>query len=128
MVIKVEEMTNYYKLYNLSSSNYACLVVCLSYESIFSYIEELQAELEAKDIQKGAVLIDQLLISGNGKNRFLSIELENGKFSYTTAKNVDVEQYYHQLTSSELMRNQALLKNSILTPRQISMISRGCAI
>jgi hypothetical protein len=128
MVIKVKALTNYYKMYILSSGNYACLVVCLSYESMFSYIEELQAELGAKGIKKGEILIDQLLISGNGKNRFLSIEVENGYFLYTTAKNVIVDQYYHQLTSSELMRNQVLLENSILTPKQISMISRGCAI
>lgn len=128
MVIKVKDVTNYYKLYTLSSSNYACLVVCLSYESIFNYVEELQAELESKGIQEGQILIDQLLISGNGKNRFLSMKIENGNFVYTSAQNVDAEQHYHQLTSSELMRNQKLLENSILTPKQVSMISRGCVI
>jgi len=128
MVNKLIDLTNNYKIFVLSSDNYACLVVCLSYESIFNYIGELQAELKAKNILNGKILIDQLLISGNGRNRFLTLEIENGDLIYTSAQNVNAEHYYHQLTSSELKRNQKLLENSILTPIQISMISRGCVI
>lgn len=118
----------YYKIYNLSSGSYDCLVVCLSYESIFSYIDILQSELNSKGIRDANVLIDQLLIAGNGKNRFLSLKMENGNLVYTSAKNVEADHYYHQLTSSELKRNKVLLDNSILSPKQISMISRGCVI
>jgi len=124
----MEKMTNYYKIYTLSSGSYSCLVVCLSYESIFSYINALQNDLKHKGIENANILIDQLLISGNGKNRFLSIMFENGAFVHASAKNVETDQYYHQLTSSELKRNRRLLENSILTPKQISMISRGCVV
>lgn len=124
----MKEMINYYKIYNLSDSSFDCLIVCLSYESIFSYIDILQNELNSKGIHDGNILIDQLLITGNRKNRFLSIKIENSYFVYTSAKNLEVDYYYHQLTSSELKRNQLLLENSILSSKQISMISRGCVI
>lgn len=124
----MKSMINYYKIYNLSSGSYDCFVICLSYESIFSYIDILQNELNSKGIHNGNILIDQLLIAGNGKNRFLSLKIKNGNFVYTSAKNVTVCHYYHQLTSSELKRNKTLLNNSILSLKQISMISRGCVI
>lgn len=124
----MKDTNNYYKIYNLSSGSYDCFVVCLSYESIFSYIDILQKELNHKGILNGNILIDQLLIAGNDKNRFLSIDIENGNFVYTSSKNVEADHYYHQLTSSELKRNQTLLYHSILSPRQISMILRGCVI
>ena len=124
----MQNINNYYKIYNISSSNYDCLVVCLSFESIFSYIDILQNELKNKGIQNGNVLIDQLLIAGNGKNRFLSLKIENSLFNYTSAKNVEVDHYYHKLTSSTLKTNKKLLENSILSPKQVSMISKGCVI
>lgn len=124
----MKDMVNYYKIYYLSSGSYDCLVVCLSYESIFSYINMLQNELSSKGIYNGNILIDQLLITGNRINRFLSIKVEDGNFVYTSAQNVEADHYYHQLTSSELKRNKTLLNNSILSPKQISMLSRGCVI
>ena len=124
----MEDMTNYYKTYYLSSGIYSCMVICLSYESIYSYIDSLQKELNRKGIRKGNVLIDQLLITGNGKNRFLSLCIDNGNFVFTSAQNVNADYYYHQLTSSELKRNKHLLYNSILTSRQVSMILKGCVI
>lgn len=119
---------NYYKIYSLSASNYSCLVVCLSYESVFSFIDMLQDELNDTGIHNGDILIDQLLITGNSKNRFLSITIENGNFLYTSAKNIEVDHYYHQLTSTELQGNQTILNSSILSPKQISMITRGCVV
>ncbi|WP_286934697.1 MULTISPECIES: type II toxin-antitoxin system RnlB family antitoxin [Aminobacterium] len=124
----MENAINYYKTYYLSSGVYDCLVVCLSYESIFTYIDALQDELNSKGIRKGKVLIDQLLISGNGKNRFLSINIDDGTFVLTSAQNVRADHFYHQLTSSELKRDKGLLDNSILSPKQISLILAGCVI
>lgn len=124
----MEDLINYYKTYYLSSGSYDCLVVCLSYESIFSYIDTMQSEFRNSGIQKGKVLIDQLLIAGNGRNRFLSIDIDNSNFILTSAKNVEADRFYHQLTSSELNKNIKLLENSILSSKQISMIARGCVI
>lgn len=102
MVSAMKDLSNHYKLHILSSGDYECLVVCLSYESIFSYMNELKADMRKHNIKKGNILFDQLLICGNGKNRFLSVEIEDGDILQATAKNVVADQYYHELTASEL--------------------------
>ena len=124
----MKDMIEYYKIYYLSSGSYDCLIICLSYESIFNYIDDLQNDLCIKGIINGNILIDQLLISGNGKNRFLSIKIKNGFFDLTSANNVEADHYYHQLTSFELKRDKALLDHSILSSKQIAMILGGCII
>lgn len=124
----MEAKKDYYNIYKSSLGSYDCFVICLSYESIYSYISTLQNELSNNIDHKGNVLIDQLLITGNKNNRFLSLTFNNGSFVFTSAKNVDAEYYYHQITSAVLKRDETLLNNSILSKKQISMILRGCVI
>jgi hypothetical protein len=92
------------------------------------YLEVLQTELQSKGILDGDILIDQLMITGNNKNRFLSLRMSDGIIDLSSARNVNVEQLYHQLTSSELRENAPLLKNSVLSSKQISMILGGCVV
>lgn len=125
---KMRVMNRYFKLYNLNADEYDCMVVCLTYESLFSYIDMLQKAICDSGVSEGIVLIDQLLISGNSKNRFLEMKYSNGIFDYTSAKNTEVNKKYHQLTSYELKNNESLLKNSILSKRQIALIKKGCII
>ena len=125
MMIK---MKKYFKIFCLNADHYDCMVLCLSYESIFSYMDSLQKEISRSGISDGMILIDQLLISGNGNNRFLSMKFSNGTFDYTSAKNMDVEKKYHQITSIELKNNDKILENSILSDHQISLIKKGCTI
>ncbi len=124
----MSEKRKYYSLYTLSSGKYDCMVVCLSYESIFSYVADVQKQIYKKGITNGVILFDQLLISGNGENRFLSIKFQNGSFDYMSAKNVEADDIYHQLTSSELRKNEDILKQSILSEKQKVLITKGCTI
>lgn len=121
-------MNKFFKIYNLNADLYDCMVVCLTYESIFSYIDALQKAISDSGVKNGTVLIDQLLISGNGKNRFLTIKYSNGSFDYTSAKNTEANIKYHQITSYELKNDESLLENSILSNNQISLIKKGCVI
>ena len=124
----MDKFYDYYKTHYLSSGNYDCLVTCLSYESVFTFIDNLKNEFYDKKLQNGNILIDQLLITGNGKNRFLELNINDGDFVLTSAKNVNADHFYRQLTSSELKKNKSLLDHSILSSRQISMVLRGCVI
>jgi len=63
-----------YKIFFLSTEACKCFVVCLSYESLFEYLNELQGVIASNDILDGKMLVDQLLVSGNAANRFLSID------------------------------------------------------
>ena len=121
-------MNKFFKIYNLNADLYDCMVICLTYESIFSYIDALQKAISDSGVKDGTVLIDQLLISGNGKNRFLTIKYSNGSFDYTSAKNTEANIKYHQITSYELKNDESLLENSILSNNQISLIKKGCVI
>ena len=121
-------MNKFFKIYNLNADLYNCMVICLTYESIFSYIDALQKAISDSGVKDGTVLIDQLLISGNGKNRFLTIKYSNGSFDYTSAKNTEANIKYHQITSYELKNDESLLENSILSNNQISLIKKGCVI
>lgn len=121
-------MNKFFKIYNLNADLYDCMVICLTYESIFSYIDALQKAIYDSGINNGTVLIDQLLISGNGKNRFLTINYSNGLFDYTSAKNIEASIKYHQITSYELKNDETILENSILSNKQIALIKKGCVI
>ncbi len=121
-------MNKFFKIYNLNADLYDCMVICLTYESIFSYIDALQKAISDSGVKDGTVLIDQLLISGNGKNRFLTIKYSNGSFDYTSAQNIEANIKYHQITSYELKNDESLLENSILSNNQISLIKKGCVI
>ena len=71
-----------YKLFNSYSDVYSYLIVCLSCESIHSYSEKIKRELLSMSITNAYVIFDQLLITGNTSNRFLSIEFRDKEFLY----------------------------------------------
>lgn len=63
---------NEYTILRTNKEDYDRLVLCLSSESLFEYIEKIEQTL-AEDNLDRKVLIDQLFITGNGTNRFMSI-------------------------------------------------------
>lgn len=121
-------MNNNFKIFYLSSGQFSCQVLCLSYESIYSYINNIQTELKNRNIFNANILIDQLLITGNSQNRFLSIKFIDGNFCFNDAFNVVPEVIHRQFTASFLRQQQNLLKSSILTEREISILKKGCIL
>lgn len=119
---------NNYETFYYSTGDYRCQILCLSYASIYSFIDEIQNELKEKQIKNARILIDQLLITGNNKNRFLSVDFNNGKLSFSTASNVLGDSIYRQFTASYLKKDNEYLKNSILSSNQKKLIERGCII
>ena len=120
---------NYYKTYYLADETYSCLVICLSYASLYNYLDKICAELNANGISNAQLLLDQLLITGNKHNRFLSIELSNGHIIPQSAKNVDrIDAKYRTITSMELRKRKTILHNSILSKTEIQLIEDGIVI
>lgn len=117
---------NYYKTYYLENDIYSCLVICLSYASLFNYLDTLCMELKNKGITTARLLLDQLLITGNKQNRFLSIEYSEGHILLQSAQNVtSIETKYRTLTANELKKRKSHLYNSILSKAEIKMIEEG---
>lgn len=109
-----------YEIQQLQDKKYNALLLWLSSESIIEYITEIEHEPLLMQ-SKGTLLIDQLLITGDGENRFVSCLYNHGKIDLTTAKRV--EQSNCNKISKELLRkNFKLLNYSILTKKQLQEI------
>ena len=74
------------------------------------------------------LLIDQLLVSGNGKNRFFSCLFDHGEINLSTAQTVLPADYYRKLATQLLRDNIPRLKYSILTDQQKESIRKGISL
>lgn len=108
---------NKYTILKTNAEDYSSLVVCLSSESLSTYITKIEQTL-AKDNTDKKILIDQLLITGNGNNRFISLSFSRGKFDMKTARVVNPVEYYRQKTVKWLHNNYHYVEHSILTTKQ----------
>lgn len=106
---------------------YKCFLLCLTYDSMLNYLDNIENE-ECIMNSCGTLLIDQLLVAGNGKNRFLSCNYDYGTIKLSSAKNVFPDNQYKALTVHYLQQHVDLLRNSILTERQRESILNGVLI
>lgn len=102
-----------YILVNLMNEEYQKFLICLTYESILNYLNDIQNEIVIKE-SAGTLLIDQLLVTGNSKNRFISCVYSNGKINLSSAMNVRPKANIKHITISYLRENPELVENSIL--------------
>jgi hypothetical protein len=116
-----------YSLRKINEEEYTYFIISLTYESILDYIEEIENELTIEENIR-VILIDQLLTTGNNKNRFISCEYQNGKIKLFTAKNVDCKENIRIISSQILKDKYNLIENSILTKYQKQSIKEGRAI
>ena len=59
------------KIIKIEENDIGWFVIGLTYKSILEYLPLIQKEIEKDYLFTGAILIDQLLSAGNGKNRFI---------------------------------------------------------
>ena len=115
---------NYIGLYFPENSDFSFFVIGLSYSSILNYLDQLQNEDCIKK-NSGKLLVDQLLATGNGQNRFLSCSYNFGKIDLLSAKNEMVSQKYNDITSDKLRLSKRCLYNTVLSDQQINLILSG---
>lgn len=90
------------------------LVVCMNYDSVLNYISDIEKSINGK-YRNGRIVVDQVLVTGNGKNRFLECDLKDGKIILSSAKLISPINRYIELSSIFLTKNKNVLKKSILT-------------
>lgn len=112
----VSVMSEYIML-NTHVDGYDRLVLCLSFESLLSYVRKIEAVL-AVETKEERILIDQLLITGNGTNRFMSCKFSNGRLDFQTAQIVTPAEFFRKETVEWLHDNYSYVENSILTEDQ----------
>lgn len=109
-----------YEIQQLQDKKYNALLLWLSSESIIEYITQIEHEPLIMQ-SKGTLLIDQLLITGDEQNRFISSLYDHGKIDLTTTKRVE-QNNYKKISKELLRKNFELLKYSILTKKQLQEI------
>ena len=115
-----------YVILQTNREEYDRFVLCLSSESLLSYISKIEDTL-ALDAKEERILIDQLLVTGNGTNRFLSCEFANGKIDFATARIVVPDEYYRKEAIVWLHDHDSYVENSILTEKQRQKIRNKVA-
>lgn len=113
-----------YALCKPNDREYNGFLLCLTFESIFSYLNHIEAE-PLLSHTAGSLLVDQLLITGNGRNRYISCSFDNGKINMASMKIVSPSEYYRKLSLDLLQHNLQLLHNSILTEYQLECVQKG---
>lgn len=115
-----------YIIFDVNVDGYDKYVLCLTFESLLFYIRKIEAEL-AEEMIEGKILIDLLLVTGNGTNRFVSCVFSNGQLDFKTAQNVTPAEFFRKETVEWLHDNYSYVKNSILTEEQRQKIKDNIA-
>lgn len=100
------------------------LLLCLTHNSVMAYLDDILCCDEIKN-NDGILIIDQLLVVGDGKNRFLCCYFSNGNIEIEQSKVIAREDnFIFRKISSELLESVSKhLEYSILTERQRELIS-----
>lgn len=115
-----------YVLKHIDQDNIDYLVFGTSVESPFFCLTEIAKDIKADKVVR--VLFDQLLQTGNSKNRFLMLELKDGTFELSSAICIDPKAVSNaiKLHIAEFLRhNPQVLKYSILLNEQKKLIEQG---
>lgn len=73
-----------YIIFNTNVDGYDRYVLFLSFESLFFYIRKIEILL-AEGKREERILIEQLLITCNGTNRYMSRVVSDGRLDFRTA-------------------------------------------
>jgi len=111
-----------YLLKQLNNDQY--YLICMDYRSILNYLDEVENETLIQS-NEGELIIDQLLVAGNGKNRFLTCQFSHGNIKLDTAKNVNGTVVFRRISSELFNKNLEAIKYSILTDSQLELIRQG---
>ena len=115
-----------YIIFNTNVDGYDRYVLCLSFESLLSYIRKIEIVL-AEGKREEKIFIDQLLITGNGTNRFMSCVFSDGRLDFRTAQIVIPSEFFRKETVEWLHDNYSYVENSILTEEQRQKIKDNTA-
>lgn len=121
---KEESVMSEYVIIKANIEGYDRFVLCLSFDSLFTYIEKIEDVL-AKNNTSEKILFDQLLITGNSANRFMSCDFLEGKLDFRTAHAVKPNDYFRKETVGWLHKNYCYVENSILTKEQREKIKEN---
>lgn len=81
-------MCEKYEICKLKGRKDNCFLLCLTTDRIMEYLQDIENEtMLAKS--EGVLIIDQLLSTGNGKNRYIACPYKNGKIDINSSKTIE---------------------------------------
>jgi hypothetical protein len=121
-------MSNF-EILEMNDEKYSMLVVMKTYEAPFLFLDEI-AEILKEQQFRGAILIDELMHSGNNEERFIKgffdgENFDNNEFSFEVIdRRSEVRKYSCEL----LKKDPDIIDYSILNEAQKSLINKGVYI
>lgn len=117
---------NNFVIKEINAEGYNRFLLWLSFENLMDHlssIEEAPSMLHAS----GRILIDQLFVTGDGGNRFICCDFQNGKLDLKTARIVSPTDLFRKETVAWLHDNYNYVEHSILTENQRQKVKDGIA-
>lgn len=112
-----------YLLREAHTEDFDGFLICFNHEGLMAYLDQIEQEPYIQD-NKGTLLIDQLLVTGNGKNRFLSVPFDHGTMILEEADMIEPDLSYRKKSSEYLNEHSHLLTNTILTDQELEYIEK----
>lgn len=115
-----------YIIKKICKDGYDRFLLWLSFESLLDHLDSIEESLNKLNTS-GKILIDQLFLTGDGANRFISCEFKDGKLDFRTACIVKPADFFREKTVDWLHNHYSYVENSILTESQRQKIRDGIA-
>lgn len=108
---------NTFVIKETNTDGYDRVLLWLSFESLLDHLDSIESASNMVN-SSGRILIDQLFITGDGDNRFISCDFKNGKLDFKTAHIVSPVESLRKETVQWLHDNYEYVEHSILTESQ----------
>ena len=115
--MKGETVVSYFYIKKINISGYDRFLLWLSFEGIMDHLGDIE-KVPIMLNSSGKILIDQLFITGDEKNRFICCNFRNGKLDFKTLHIVDSADFFRKETVQWLHDNYSYVEHSILTEGQ----------
>ena len=117
---------NEYIIKKIEEEGYDRFLLWLSFESLLDHISSIEDSPNLLNAS-GKILIDQLFLTGDGDNRFISCDFKDGKLDFRTACIVRPTDFFRKETVNWLHDNYGYVENSILTEEQLQKVRDSIA-
>jgi len=95
-----------------------CFVLCVGPDSFFNYLEELNDALKGIE-DTVTVVLDQILVTGDGEQRFIETHLTNGKLLLKNLRTIEGTDFLRKISSKICLQHwSSIVSCSILTADQ----------
>lgn len=111
---------------DIGKDGYDKFLIWLSSESLIDHLVSIEKAL-GMNHSSGTVLIDQLFLTGNEENRFISCEYTDGKLDLKTARIVTPPIAFRKETAQWIHDHYEAVDNSMLTGEEWEKAKRGIA-